>query len=111
VGALPVLVDGGFRRGTDIVKALALGADAVLLGRAQLHGLAVAGVAGVAHGLHLLRTELEMAMAALGCPRWPIWGRTVCCRLPERLRFAKTVPGGIQFAASLPGPAHGIRRP
>jgi hypothetical protein len=100
VGALPVLVDGGFRRGTD-VKALALGADAVLLGRAQLHGLAVAGVAGVAHGLHLLRTELEMAMAALGCHAGRS-GAGPSCRPPERLRFAKTVPGGIQLRQACP---------
>lgn len=66
-GRVPLLLDGGVRRGTDIVKALALGASAVLIGRPQVHALAVAGMAGVAHALLILRTELELAMAQLGC--------------------------------------------
>jgi 4-hydroxymandelate oxidase len=65
-GALPLLVDGGIQRGTDIVKALALGASAVLVGRPLLWGLAGAGAAGVAHVLRLLRDELELAMAQCG---------------------------------------------
>lgn len=67
-GRVPVLVDGGIRRGADVLKALALGATAVLLGRPVLHGLAVAGATGAAHVLHLLRTELEAAMVLAGCP-------------------------------------------
>lgn len=67
-GRVPVLVDGGIRRGTDVVKALALGASAVLIGRPYLYGLAVAGAAGVARVVEILRTELEMAMALIGCP-------------------------------------------
>ena len=62
-----VLVDGGIRRGTDILKALALGAKAVLLGRPILWGLAVAGSAGAQHILELLRDELDLAMALSGC--------------------------------------------
>ena len=62
-----VLVDGGIRRGTDILKARALGADAVLVGRPAVHGLANAGALGVAHVLRLLRDELEIAMALCGC--------------------------------------------
>jgi 4-hydroxymandelate oxidase len=68
-GRIPLLVDGGFRSGTDMVKALALGARSVLIGRPQMHALAVAGMPGVAHAIHLLRTELEVTMAGLGCPR------------------------------------------
>ena len=66
-GALPVLVDGGIRRGTDVLKAMALGASAVLVGRPIVHGLANAGAQGVAHVLRLLRDELEIAMALCGC--------------------------------------------
>ncbi|MCK0196637.1 alpha-hydroxy-acid oxidizing protein [Ancylobacter sp. 6x-1] len=66
-GRVPVLMDGGIRRGTDVLKALALGAAAVLVGRPVLYGLAVAGPAGVAHVLHLLRCELEIAMVLTGC--------------------------------------------
>ncbi len=66
-GRAPVLVDGGLRRGTDVLKALALGATAVLVGRPVLWGLAAAGAVGVAHVLRLLRDELEIAMALSGC--------------------------------------------
>jgi 4-hydroxymandelate oxidase len=67
-GRVEVLVDGGVRRGTDVVKALALGARAVLLGRPVLWGLAVGGEAGVAGALATLREELDLAMALCGCP-------------------------------------------
>ena len=66
-GKVPVLVDGGIRRGTDVLKAMALGASAVLVGRPAVWGLANAGAAGVAHVLRLLRDELEVAMALTGC--------------------------------------------
>jgi 4-hydroxymandelate oxidase len=65
---IPVLVDGGVRRGTDVVKALLLGARAVLIGRPYLWGLAVAGQDGVSHVLELLREEMHRAMALLGAP-------------------------------------------
>lgn len=64
---LPLLVDGGIRRGTDVLKAVALGARAVLVGRPCVYGLANAGALGVAHVLRLLRDELEIAMALCGC--------------------------------------------
>lgn len=65
-GGLPLLVDGGIRRGTDVLKAIALGARAVLVGRPIVHALAVAGAHGVALALRLLRDELEIAMALCG---------------------------------------------
>ncbi|MFC6622447.1 alpha-hydroxy acid oxidase [Novosphingobium panipatense] len=66
-GEVPLLLDGGVRQGTDIIKALALGAQAVLVGRPQMHALAVAGLPGVAHMLQILRAELEAALGQLGC--------------------------------------------
>lgn len=63
-----LLLDGGIQRGTDVFKALALGANAVMIGRPVYYGLAVAGALGVAHQLQLLRHELEMAMALAGTP-------------------------------------------
>jgi len=65
---LPLLLDGGVRRGTDVIKALALGAKAVLLGRPVLWGLAVSGASGVLDVLTLVRRELDLAMALCGCP-------------------------------------------
>jgi 4-hydroxymandelate oxidase len=66
-GRVPLLVDGGIRRGGDIFKAIALGASAVLIGRAYVQALAAAGAPGVAHVLHLLRAELEATMVLTGC--------------------------------------------
>ncbi len=66
-GRVPVLMDGGIRRGTDVFKAIACGASAVLVGRPVVHGLAVAGALGVAHVLRLLRDEFEIALALMGC--------------------------------------------
>jgi 4-hydroxymandelate oxidase len=63
-----VLMDGGIRRGTDVVKALALGAKAVLIGRPYLFALAVGGSAEVSNAIHTLRHELAIAMGLLGCP-------------------------------------------
>ena len=62
-----ILLDSGVRRGTDILKALALGADAVCIGRPQVWALATAGALGVAHMLRILQQELEVAMALTGC--------------------------------------------
>jgi isopentenyl diphosphate isomerase/L-lactate dehydrogenase-like FMN-dependent dehydrogenase len=67
-GRCEVYMDGGIRRGTDILKALALGARAVLIGRPVIWGLAVNGQEGVRHVLELLRNELALAMALAGCP-------------------------------------------
>jgi isopentenyl diphosphate isomerase/L-lactate dehydrogenase-like FMN-dependent dehydrogenase len=67
-GRAEVLMDGGIRRGSDIVKAICLGAGAVLVGRAYVYGLAVAGEAGVARVLEILRADVERTLKLLGCP-------------------------------------------
>lgn len=64
---MTIMVDGGFRRGTDVLKAVALGADAVMIGRATLYGLAAGGEQGASHALGLLRAEMDRAMLLLGC--------------------------------------------
>jgi L-lactate dehydrogenase (cytochrome) len=67
-GQIEVLMDGGVRRGTDIAKAIALGARAVLCGRAYAYGLAAAGEAGVDRAIEILRTDLDRTLRLLGCP-------------------------------------------
>lgn len=79
-GRIPVLMDGGVRRGTDVVKALALGAQAVLIGRPQLWGLAVAGEAGLAHVLDLYRREIDRTMGLMGISRLAELGPDCCFR-------------------------------
>lgn len=68
-GRIEVLIDGGIRRGTDVLKAIAIGAKAVLIGRPILWGLAVNGEQGVVDVLNLLRNEFDAAMALCGCAR------------------------------------------
>jgi 4-hydroxymandelate oxidase len=66
-GKIPILFDGGIRRGTDIIKAISLGASAVMIGRPIMYGLATAGALGVAHTLKILKEELEVSMILTGC--------------------------------------------
>lgn len=87
-GRIPVLMDGGIRRGGDVFKALALGAKAVLVGRPYIYGLAAAGATGVSHVLYLLRAELEVTMALAGC-------RDLAAISPQSVRIAQA---GQRFA-------------
>jgi 4-hydroxymandelate oxidase len=82
-GQVPVLVDGGIRWGTDVLKALALGARAVMIGRPVLWGLAVGGAAGVRAVLEILREELSTAMALAGCPSLATIDRSLVERRPR----------------------------
>lgn len=66
-GRVPVILDGGVRRGADVIKAIALGASACMIGRAWLYGLGANGEAGVERALTILRDEIDLAMALLGC--------------------------------------------
>lgn len=88
-----IILDGGVRRGTDVLKALALGADACSVGRAYLWGLAAGGEAGVGRALQILRQELETGLALLGCRR------------PQEVGTKHLAPTGLARAslASPPG--------
>jgi 4-hydroxymandelate oxidase len=79
---LEVIVDGGVRRGTDVLKALALGARAVMVGRPLLWGLSVDGAAGARHVLELLLAEFDRAIALAGCPRAEQLDRRFVCAAP-----------------------------
>jgi isopentenyl diphosphate isomerase/L-lactate dehydrogenase-like FMN-dependent dehydrogenase len=72
---MTVLVDSGFRRGADVVKGLALGAKAVLIGRATLYGTAIAGEAGAARAIEIYRDEIDRMLALIGCPDIGALGR------------------------------------
>lgn len=66
-GKIEIILDGGIRRGTHVLKAMALGANACMIGRPYLYGMAAGGQAGVARALDLLRTEIELDMKLMGC--------------------------------------------
>ena len=83
-GVCEVLLDGGVRRGTDVVKALALGARAVLIGRPYVWGLAVGGEEGVRRVLDILRAELRLALTLCGCKDASAVGREVVTRAANR---------------------------
>jgi len=80
---IEVLMDGGIRRGTDVLKALALGARAVLVGRPVLWGLAAGGESGAARVLAILREELDLAMALAGAPTVAEITRDLVRRSPD----------------------------
>src|SRR5690606_37399572 len=65
---MTIVIDSGFRRGSDIVKAMALGAHAVMVGRATLYGLGAGGEAGVRRAIQLLSEETDRVLAQIGCP-------------------------------------------
>jgi L-lactate dehydrogenase (cytochrome) len=86
-GRIEVLMDGGVRRGTDVIKAICLGARAVLVGRAYAYGLAAGGPAGVRRAIEILRTEMERTLKLLGCPSIRALDRSyinVCANRRER---------------------------
>jgi isopentenyl diphosphate isomerase/L-lactate dehydrogenase-like FMN-dependent dehydrogenase len=84
-----VLMDGGIRRGSDIVKAICMGARAVLIGRAYAYGLAAAGQPGVARALDILRSDIERTLRLLGCPSVAALDRS----------YAETPPGWMHRSA------------
>ena len=91
-GRVPVLVDGGFRRGTDVLKALALGATAVLIGRPAVYGLAAGGERGVEKVLRILTAETALAMQLCGVAAAAVVPRGVVLAPGEPLPLAPTPP-------------------
>jgi isopentenyl diphosphate isomerase/L-lactate dehydrogenase-like FMN-dependent dehydrogenase len=89
---LTIMVDGGFRRGTDIVKALALGADMVFIGRAAMYGAAAGGEAGVRRALQLLRSEIDRVLALLGCASVAQLGPQYVRIAPKELAPVRPMP-------------------
>ncbi|MFK4874664.1 alpha-hydroxy-acid oxidizing protein [Novosphingobium sp. ZW T3_23] len=85
-GRTTVLFDSGVRRGADVLKAIALGADAVMIGRATLYGCAAGGEAGAAHALRLLENEINVAMAMLGITRLGELDRTFLLPVAEAMQ-------------------------
>lgn len=91
-----VIVDSGFRRGSDVIKALALGADAVMIGRSTLYGTAVAGEAGAARAIALFREEIDRVLALLGC-------RSVAALNPDYLVLPPAMEAAVRASrAGLP---------
>ena len=86
-GRVDVLIDGGVRRGGDVVRALCLGAKAVLIGRAYAYGLGAAGGAGVTRAIEILRTDLERTLKLLGVGSTSALDRSFVDVPPDWLRF------------------------
>ncbi|HET9019931.1 MAG TPA: alpha-hydroxy acid oxidase [Acetobacteraceae bacterium] len=104
-GRVPVLLDGGVRRGADVVKALALGAAACLIGRPALWGVAVAGEAGVAHVLDIFRREIDRAMGLCGAKRLADLGPDLLFRPAQGIMPCPTSPSSTATSISTTSPA------
>ena len=86
-----IIVDSGFRRGTDVVKALALGAEGVLMGRPAAFAVAAGGEAGVGHLIHLTKDEIDRTIGYLGCTSIDQLDRDQL--LFDRVPFGRNAPG------------------
>jgi (S)-mandelate dehydrogenase len=95
-GRITVLVDSGFRRGADVVKALALGAKAVLIGRPTLYGTAAGGQAGAARAIEIFRDEVDRLLALIGCPDVEALGPEYLAPAPSEPPVAAPPGTGIQ---------------
>ena len=107
-GRVPVLLDGGVRRGADVVKALALGAAACLIGRPALWGVAVAGEAGVAHVLDIFRREIDRAMGLCGAKCLADLGPDLLFRPAQGIMPCPSSPSSTATSISMTSPASTI---
>jgi isopentenyl diphosphate isomerase/L-lactate dehydrogenase-like FMN-dependent dehydrogenase len=103
-GRATIFMDSGVRRGSDVVKALALGADAVMVGRATLYGVAAGGEAGAARALEIFRDEIHRVLALLGCHNLAALGPQYLKLVDPTLRAPKYVRRPLQAVAE-PGQA------
>lgn len=94
---MTVFIDSGFRRGADVVKALALGAHAVLIGRATLYGTGAGGEAGAARAIALFREEIDRVMALLGCNSVAELNRDYLVLPPDMQRDAPVRPSVVGY--------------
>jgi len=97
-GEVDVLLDGGVRRGADVVKALALGAKACLVGRPWVYGLAAGGTAGVERVLEILRDEIDRTLALIGRPGVACVDASAVCTRPLAGWTTSAVPSSAQLA-------------
>lgn len=114
-GRVPVMLDGGVRRGSDVFKALALGASAVLTGRATLYGVLAGGHDGVQRALHILRDELARTMALCGTPTLADISRDVLSVPPATNQDGRAIPPAVpqrswneRHDQPVPQPGHGV---
>jgi isopentenyl diphosphate isomerase/L-lactate dehydrogenase-like FMN-dependent dehydrogenase len=110
-GRIPVLLDGGIRRGSHVVKALALGATACTIGRPHLWGLAVAGEAGVARVLEILRRDIDRVLALGGWDGIAVLDRRVLAPAPVALPVAEPQPRARRQAGRRPAHANSTATP
>ena len=101
-GRATIIVDGGFCRGTDVVKAIALGADTVAIGRLYCYGMIAAGAQGIVRVLELLEDEVFEALALLGVDRWSALDLHTCAPRRQSCRRTCTAPSPTWSSSSNP---------
>lgn len=107
-GSLELIVDGGIRRGTHVLKALALGATACSIGRPYLYGLAAAGQRGVEHALQLLESEIACGLALLGCSSLKDLNASQVCQIPDLEAQSSLLEPNLRLVGTRDGAANHV---